>query len=187
MPDDLPFQERLSPETILLLDELCDQFESELQAGRQPALEQRLSAVDEEARPRLFHGLLDLEVRYRRQAGRPLTAEEAGRRFAALGPWVGRILDLFDLEANESALLLEVLEGPVAGQNYRLTGHATFFVGRGAAANLPLVGDNTLSRTHFCIEYNPPQAPDRLQEQEWDLPQRGPTGASRGSGGAARW
>ncbi len=65
---------------------------------------------------------------------------------------------MFELNTDESALLLEVLEGPVAGQSYRLSGHATFFVGRGATANLPLVGDNTLSRTHFCIEYNPPQA-----------------------------
>jgi serine/threonine-protein kinase len=61
-------------------------------------------------------------------------------------------------DASGTALLLEVLEGPVAGQSFRLSGHATFFVGRGASANLPLVGDNTLSRTHFCIEYNSPQA-----------------------------
>ncbi len=36
MPANLPFQESLSPEMILHIDGLCDQFESDLQAGRQP-------------------------------------------------------------------------------------------------------------------------------------------------------
>jgi hypothetical protein len=90
-----------------------------------------LLAVGEEARPRLFHRLLDLEVRYRRQAGRPLTTEETCRRFTALGSWVGEILMLFEVDPDESALLLEVLEGPVS---------------------------STPGATHFCIEYNPPQA-----------------------------
>jgi pSer/pThr/pTyr-binding forkhead associated (FHA) protein len=153
-----PHQGPISPEMILQIDRLCDQFESDVQAGRHPALERLLPEVNEEALPQLFRELLDLEMNYRREAGQPLTAEEAGQRFAGLGSWAPEILADFELNASESALLLEVLEGPVAGQNYRLTGHATFFVGRGASANLPLVGDNTLSRTHFCIEYNPPQA-----------------------------
>ncbi len=58
MPANLPFQESLSPEMILHIDGLCDQFESDLQAGRQPVLEQLLPAVAEEARPRLFREFL---------------------------------------------------------------------------------------------------------------------------------
>ncbi len=158
MPGVPPLHEPLSPEAIQRIDGLCDEFESGLASGKAPPLEALLDRVEEPARPRLFHHLLELEVRSRQKAGRPLTADEANQRFAGLGPWATEALRGVGLEAAEEALLLEVLEGPVAGQTYRLSGHSSFFVGRGTAVHLPLVGDKTLSRVHFCVEFNPPQA-----------------------------
>jgi hypothetical protein len=76
----------LSPEMLQHVDALCDQFESALATGQALPLEGLLGQMDEFARPRLFHHLLDLEIRARQQAGRPLTVEEANQRFAGLGP-----------------------------------------------------------------------------------------------------
>src|SRR6516165_2293963 len=97
MPGDLPVPNPLDPQTLLLIDALCDRFEAELQAGRHADLGPLLESVAEEARPELFRGLLELEIRYRQQAGRPLTAGEAGQRFGALGSWVGDVLESFGL------------------------------------------------------------------------------------------
>ena len=116
MPLEPAFRQPLSPEKILRLDHLCDQFEAEWLAGMTPQLEQLLLASDEELRPHLFHELLDLETRYRRQEGRPLTSEEATHRFASLGPWAGEVLAAFHLDSGADSLLLEVLVGPIAGQ-----------------------------------------------------------------------
>jgi serine/threonine-protein kinase len=158
MPEQPAYRQPLRPEKLLQLDRLCDQFESEWLQGKAATVEQVLAAAEEELRPHLLHNLLDLETRYRQQEGRPLTAEEANDRFAGLGPWAVEVLAALGLEPGGDTLLLEVIEGPVAGQTYSLSGHASFFVGRGAGVHLPLVGDNTLSRVHFCVEYNPPQA-----------------------------
>lgn len=148
----------LSAEMIQRVDELCDQFESGLVTRQARALEELVGQVEEPARPRLFHHLLDLEIRWRQKVGRPFSADEANLRFAGLGPWVSEVLREFGLEAAEELLVLEVLQGPVAGQTFQLSGHSSFFVGRGAGAHLALLGDKTLSRVHFCIEFNPPQA-----------------------------
>jgi serine/threonine protein kinase len=63
------------------------------------------------------------------------------------------------LESPEEALSLTAIEGPLAGQTFRLVGHCTFLVGRGpAGVQLALEGDPGVSRTHFLIEFNPPHA-----------------------------
>jgi serine/threonine protein kinase len=63
------------------------------------------------------------------------------------------------LEGPDEALALTAIEGPLAGQAFRLAGHCTFLVGRGpAGVQFALEGDPGVSRTHFLIEYNPPHA-----------------------------
>ncbi len=64
------------------------------------------------------------------------------------------------LEASEAeALVLHAVAGPLSGQEFRLSGHSSFLVGRGPGAlHLVLENDPGISRTHFLIEANPPQA-----------------------------
>src|SRR5262249_49294924 len=141
----------LAPELFRLIRSLGEEFEDALKTERPSALEGFLPQVPEGARPGLFRELLGREVRYRQQIGRSFSAEEAAERFGGLGTWAAEILADFGLSDLE-ALELDVLAGPVAGQTYRLTGHCSFLVGRSPRANLPLVGDDTLSRVHFRIE-----------------------------------
>ncbi len=126
MPDDPPVQPALRPELLRRIDELCDQFESALAAGQAPALEGLLDQVEEPARPRLFRHLLEVEMRHRHQAGRPITATEARDRFAGLGPWVARVLqevglDRFDLPATGPDVRpLRLTAGGVFADRYKL-------------------------------------------------------------------
>src|SRR5262245_5615434 len=92
MPGNPPVQPALAAEQLRRIDELCDQFESALAAGQTPPLEGLLGQVAEQARPRLFRHLLELEMRHRRQAGNPIMAREAHDRFANCGPWAAGAL-----------------------------------------------------------------------------------------------
>ena len=53
-------------------------------------------------------------------------------------------------------VILEVIEGPNAGQRLEFDRHDTILVGRGSAAQLRLVNDPHFSRHHFLLEVNPP-------------------------------
>jgi len=51
---------------------------------------------------------------------------------------------------------LRVKSGPYVGREFIFDRHATFIVGRGSDAHLPIPEDPFLSRHHFLIEINPP-------------------------------
>lgn len=53
--------------------------------------------------------------------------------------------------------VLEVTEGPLAGQTFKFERHETFVVGRSKKAHLRLNQDPYFSRFHFRLEVNPPQ------------------------------
>jgi hypothetical protein len=92
MPGDPPVPPALRAEQLRRIDELCDQFESALAAGQPLALKGLLARVEEAAMPRLLKHLLELEIRFHREAGNPITPDEARGRFAALGGWAANVL-----------------------------------------------------------------------------------------------
>jgi uncharacterized delta-60 repeat protein len=62
------------PERLRRLDLLCDQFESQWQAGVVPALDSFLAQVPLEDQQALLEELLPLDIAYRRQRGEELTS-----------------------------------------------------------------------------------------------------------------
>jgi serine/threonine-protein kinase len=138
------------------LDALCDRFEEGWQAGLPPPVEELIRGAPEVARPRLLRELLAVERDYRGRAGRPLAEAEARDRFAPLGDWAAEVVA--DFFADDPALCLDVVEGPAAGRSFRLTGHATFTIGRLPGLHVSLPADPYLSRLHCLIEFNPPAA-----------------------------
>jgi hypothetical protein len=138
------------------LDGLCDRLEAGWLVGRPPPLEDLLRDAPPDAYPRLLRELLAVDREYRAKAGRPLTEAEAHDRLAPLGSWAAEVVA--DLFAADPALVLEVTEGPAGGRTFRLTGHATFTIGRLPGLNVSLPADPYLSRLHCLIEFNPPAA-----------------------------
>jgi serine/threonine-protein kinase len=57
---------------------------------------------------------------------------------------------------SQARVILEVIEGPHAGQRLEFDRHDTILVGRGSAAQLRLVNDPHFSRHQFLLEVNPP-------------------------------
>jgi hypothetical protein len=53
---------------------------------------------------------------------------------------------------------LVVSEGVMAGRNFSFKGHNTFLFGRGPDCHMRLAKDPKVSRHHFIIEVNPPDA-----------------------------
>jgi serine/threonine protein kinase len=123
MPGEPAVQQALSPAQLRRIDELCDQFESAFAAGQTPAIEGFLGQVEEAVRPRLLRHLLEMEIRYRREAGRPISPGEAHERLAGLGPWVDAVLQEVGLER-----VALPLTGPEL-RPFRLTA-GTVFAGR---------------------------------------------------------
>jgi serine/threonine-protein kinase len=78
---------------LLLIDELCDQFEEGWLAGTPVPLEAVVSTVPEPVRPELFRELISVEIEYRSKVRRPVTLAEARERFADLGAWVEQTIE----------------------------------------------------------------------------------------------
>ena len=53
-------------------------------------------------------------------------------------------------------VVLRVIAGPHAGEDYVFDRHDTFVVGRSSQVQFPVPEDRWLSRDHFLIEFNPP-------------------------------
>ncbi len=53
-------------------------------------------------------------------------------------------------------VVLRVIAGPHAGEDYVFERHDTFVVGRSSQAQFPVPEDKWLSRDHFLIEFSPP-------------------------------
>ncbi|WZP00295.1 hypothetical protein EP7_001924 [Isosphaeraceae bacterium EP7] len=68
------------PAVAARIDELCDRFESDWQAGRRPRIEEYLEAESSPWRPESLRQLLAVELAYRRRGcDRPTQAEYRGR------------------------------------------------------------------------------------------------------------
>jgi hypothetical protein len=73
--------QRLSPDELAHLDELCDRFEAAWQEGRRPRIEYELKGVSTPVRAGLIPDLLVLELAYRRRAGERPSPDDYGTRF----------------------------------------------------------------------------------------------------------
>jgi serine/threonine protein kinase len=70
-----------SPDSLLNIDEICDQFESMLKAGDAPRIEEFLYRADSRHRRKLLRELLMLEADYRRRRGDSPRESEYVHRF----------------------------------------------------------------------------------------------------------
>ena len=66
------------------VDQICDAFEVEFQAGNRPSIESFLTQVAGAAKQALFMELLALELHYRRLSGEKIAAAEYQDRFPGL-------------------------------------------------------------------------------------------------------
>jgi serine/threonine-protein kinase len=73
---------------LLRIDELCDRFEDEWQAGRRPD-PSAFAAQGGADRAALVRELVRLDVEYRRRAGEAPTPAEYADRFPEVGDWTG--------------------------------------------------------------------------------------------------
>src|SRR5206468_2762009 len=67
---------------LLSIDRLCDEFERNSLAGRQPRIEDVLAQVPADAQAVAFRELLGIELDLQRQKGEEIKADEYRQRFA---------------------------------------------------------------------------------------------------------
>ncbi|MBA4187304.1 MAG: hypothetical protein C0467_04715 [Planctomycetaceae bacterium] len=133
---DTPRRDRVS--RIRQIDELCDRYEDEWQAGRVPDLASYLAEVDEVDHPAFRHALARIDTEYAKSAGGmkmpPPKSSDAG------------------------PLKLVVIAGPHTGKEFAFNEHDTFLVGRSKHSHFQLSYDDPyFSRRHFLVEVNPPR------------------------------
>lgn len=68
-------------EIALLVDKICDQFETSWKTGTRPSIESFLSEVDVSTRPKLLTELIQVDICYRRHLGESPHLEEYLTRF----------------------------------------------------------------------------------------------------------
>ena len=96
----------LSPETVRLIDRVCDRFEAAWRAGRRPRLDDYLTGLGDADRRAALTELVPLDAEYRWAAGEAPTAAEYRDRFPELGddrpagPLVGGRYELLRLLAS---------------------------------------------------------------------------------------
>jgi serine/threonine-protein kinase len=75
------------------VDAVCLRFEAAWKAGQRPHIEDFLAAITDGEQQAFLHGLIPLDVNYRRLAGEQPNPEEYGRRFPSLRPeWMRKII-----------------------------------------------------------------------------------------------
>src|SRR3954453_4841896 len=80
-PTEFPEEGPLPLSLDRVVDQVCDRFEDDWKAGRQPRIEQYLGEVPPPARPALLCELLRVELAYRRGRGEQPALEEYRPRF----------------------------------------------------------------------------------------------------------
>lgn len=154
MPED-PLESKVEAAILERHDVLCMQFENAIQAGEHPLLEESLARVPEHERPALAALLLPIEIWWRRQAGETPQAAEYLSRLPSTD--LGSVLAQAFGEAF-FAVQFDVQDGSPQGRTRTVTRHETFVVGRDESCQLHCPDDPRLSRFHFRLEVNPPEA-----------------------------
>jgi eukaryotic-like serine/threonine-protein kinase len=76
--------ETLSPETMQIVDSVCDDFERAWRQGESPNLELFLERAPVELRKLLLHELIAIDLPYRRELGQTTSSEHYSLRFSQL-------------------------------------------------------------------------------------------------------
>lgn len=83
----------LSLDAVRRIDQLCDRFEAELQAGRRPDLAEFLVEIGNTEQEALLASLLEVELEYRRAWGERPAAEDYVNRFSEFAEVVHSVFD----------------------------------------------------------------------------------------------
>jgi hypothetical protein len=87
-----PRHEAQHPALVVEINRICDQFESDWQAGRRPAIEDHLAGTAEPLRSALLRELLEVELEFRVTSGEQPGAAEFHARFPSNGTEVNAAL-----------------------------------------------------------------------------------------------
>jgi eukaryotic-like serine/threonine-protein kinase len=158
------------------LEETVKRFEADWRDGRQPVLEDYLPAGEAERWPVLVE-LVYADLEWRIKSGKPARAADYLERYPELAcdPVVARDLLHREQELLQPAppspapapkppatgparVVLEVIDGPHRNTRFEFDRHEAFVVGRSRSVHLSLPEDRSLSRHHFLLEFNPPEA-----------------------------
>jgi serine/threonine-protein kinase len=170
----LPGIDDLAAAAALWVEQQCTRFENAWKAcqdGPPPVLEDHLAGAEEPVYTVLLRELLHLDLTYRGRRGADLGLAEYLRRFPG---HKALLVEVFEAVApsrpepppgaagGAGPITLTVTHGPHRGQQFRLTGHDTFIVGRSRRAHLRLPEKDAnkgwlISRLHFLVEANPPR------------------------------
>ncbi|HEV3120657.1 MAG TPA: serine/threonine-protein kinase, partial [Isosphaeraceae bacterium] len=146
------------------VDEICDRFEAEFQAGERPSIEAYLESAPESHRPALLRALLALEVDLLAGTGARPEASQYIERFPAYAPVITAI---FAADAAQSGPLANEM-GPLTagGRRFRIVrphargGLGEVFLARDVELNREVAlkrirernADNPVSRARFLLE-----------------------------------
>ncbi len=142
-----------------------------MKGGGTPEISDYLVEVEEHSRPLLVRLLLEIELETRNRRGEKVTLSETCRRFPEYAASVtqafavvARRLSNFSKASSvqpsivsDQRLLLRVVSGPLAGQQFQFTRHSTLMAGRARNAQLRLSDDPRISRFHCRFEMRPPE------------------------------
>lgn len=123
-------------EIALLVDKICDQFESSWKAGSRPSLESFLSEVDVSTRPTLLTELIQVDICYRRQLGESPRLEEYLSRFPDVS------LAIASIDADSNGELEPTVESPRKLAQYQLIQ----IIGSGSFGKVWKAWDETVRR-----------------------------------------
>jgi pSer/pThr/pTyr-binding forkhead associated (FHA) protein len=143
----------------LRIDELCDQFEAAVQAGKKPQIYEYLQRIADDQRSALLTELTLLDSEYQQKLGERLAVEiHEPRQAGHVGDIESTIDQVVTAKAGDppsavTAVVLSVLNGPSQGQRVTLETNGVYLAGRGPEAQLPLPpSDKSISQAHFQIE-----------------------------------
>lgn len=85
----------------LSVDEICQKYQAELDAGRRPKIEKVLAQVKEKYHERLLRSLLTTEVSYRRRAGETPNSSEYRGRFPEYRTLVDEVFEFLGAEVSK--------------------------------------------------------------------------------------
>ncbi|HEY7157332.1 MAG TPA: FHA domain-containing serine/threonine-protein kinase [Gemmataceae bacterium] len=144
------------PSDTWQIDQVCDAFEAEWRAGRQPRIEpflERTVAGVKRVAPgwyeKLLRELLALEIEYRLRGGERPTLADYRERFPSSVATVREILAEFAPPIGP-CLKFTAVEGPPKGQVFSFSNHEFLVAGRARTAHLRLE-DNQCAPCHFLV------------------------------------
>ncbi len=131
--------------TLLSIDRLCDEFEINWRAGKEPRIEAVLALVPADAQPVAFRELLEIELELRRERGDGIRKDEYRERFADRTAIVDEVIRTFLHELAETTPIKSSDTAPNSATTCTRYEQMRFFR-RGGLGALYRAVDDTLHR-----------------------------------------